>query len=499
MERVAMGGSRKVAAGVLSCQANEVLSASGAKALIVTRKLIAALEALRHPKAGLFVIPFLREQRTVWVMLGLCMVLGCLWPCSILSQTGRAVRHHKVAVEDPSSPPELTQAESAIEKKDYATAEPLLKKVVDRDPKNYAGWFDLGFLYNALGKSEDSISAYRKSVAAKPDVFESNLNLGLMLARAGQPDAEQFLRAATKLKPTAHEAEGRARAWSSLAHVIEGARPDEAIEAYRQAAALQPKDPEPHLAAGTLLEKQNHFADAEQEYKQAATIDPSSGDALAALANLYMRGHRLTDAEGILRKLVALHPNDASAHMQLGRMLAADGQNDSAIAELQSALKLDPKDSAARRDLADLYSSGKKYDQAEAQYRALIASNPNDAELHQGLGHALLQQRKFQEASQELVAAIKLKPHLSPAYWDLAVAANETKNYELAIKALDDRAKFAPEMPLSYFLRATAYDHLRSKKQAAENYRRFLEVADGRFPDQEWQARHRLIAIEPTK
>src|SRR5207245_77803 len=82
---------------------------------------------------------------------------------------------------------------------------------------NYAAWFDLGFLYNALGQSEDSISAYRKSVAAKPDVFESNLNLGLMLARAGQPGAEQFLRAATKLKPTAHEAEGRARAWLHLA------------------------------------------------------------------------------------------------------------------------------------------------------------------------------------------------------------------------------------------------------------------------------------------
>ncbi len=150
---------------------------------------------------------------------GLCLALVfCLAIAQVISaaQTGKAVRHHKVAVEDPSSPPELTQAESAIEKKDYATAEPLLKKVVERDGNNYAAWFDLGFLYNALGQSEDSISAYRKSVAAKPDVFESNLNLGLMLARAGQPDAEQFLRAATKLKPTAHEAEGRARAWLSL-------------------------------------------------------------------------------------------------------------------------------------------------------------------------------------------------------------------------------------------------------------------------------------------
>ncbi len=100
------------------------------------------------------------------------------------AQSGKTVRHHKVAVDDPSSPPELIQAESAIEKEDYATAEPLLKKVVAQDPDNFAAWFDLGFLYNALGKTEDSIAAYRKSVAAKPGVFESNLNLGLMLVKA---------------------------------------------------------------------------------------------------------------------------------------------------------------------------------------------------------------------------------------------------------------------------------------------------------------------------
>src|SRR5947208_14096254 len=93
-----------------------------------------------------------------------------------------------------------------------------------------------------------------------------------MLARAGQPSAEQFLRAATKLKPTAHEAEGRARAWLSRARAGEANKPDEAIEAYRQAAALEPKDPEPHLAAGALLEKQNQFANGEQENKKADRI-----------------------------------------------------------------------------------------------------------------------------------------------------------------------------------------------------------------------------------
>ena len=51
---------------------------------------------------------------------------------------------------------------------------------------------------------------------------------------------------------------------------------------------------------------------------------------------------------------------------------------------------------------------------------------------------------------------------------------------------------------MGFFLRATAYDHLRDFKDASTNYHQFLE-ADGKFPDQEWQARHRLIAIEPKK
>src|SRR5882762_4055920 len=135
--------------------------------------------------------------------------------------TGKVVRHHKIAENDPLFPPELTQAEGALEKKDYATAQPLLEKVVAANPANYQAWFDLGFLYNAQGKGDDSIAAYRKSVAAKPDVFEPNLNLGLMLAKANNPEAEQFLRAATKLKPTAQTEESLARAWLSLAHVIE--------------------------------------------------------------------------------------------------------------------------------------------------------------------------------------------------------------------------------------------------------------------------------------
>lgn len=426
----------------------------------------------------------------------LCVVFSGL---SQAQNTGKTIRHHKVTEQDPDFPPELTQAEASIEKKDYAAAEPLLQKVVSANPNNYQAWFDLGFVYHAMEKTDDSIAAYRKSVAAKADVFESNLNLGLSLATTRQPDAEVYLRAATKLKPTAHVDEGKFRAWLSLAHVIEASKPDEAIEAYHQAALLQPKDIEPHLSAGPLLEKQNRFADAEQEYKQVLILDPKSSDAMTGLVNLYMRGQRFPEAAKFLRELLALHPDDASAHMQLGRMLAAAGKNDDAIAELQSGLKLAPGDAGLQRDLADLYATTGKYDQAQVMYRFLLAANPDDADLHEGLGKAFIKQHKFPEAEKEFLAAVKLKSDFGAAYGDLAVAAEENKDYELAIRAADARAKFLPEIPMSFFLRASAYDHLRDYKNAAANYHRFLEMAGGKFPDQEWQARHRLIAIEPQK
>ena len=40
---------------------------------------------------------------------------------------------------------------------------------------------------------------------------------------------------------------------------------------------------------------------------------------------------------------------------------------------------------------------------------------------------------------------------------------------------------------------------MRDYKGAALNYHKFLEVANGGFPDQEWQARQRLIVMERKK
>lgn len=415
------------------------------------------------------------------------------------------VRRRRVPVEQPADPvysAALADAEVALESKDYPRAEKLLKQVLAANDKNYRAWFDLGSLYAATERKAEAIDALEKSIAAKPDVFESNLNLGLLLASSGQMEqAAAHLRKATSLRPSNKKTADQqlAQAWMALGRVLESTNPTEAIAAFRAASRQTPKDVEPHLAAAELLEKQKEFAEVEREYQQALQLQPNSSDAMTGLVNLYITQKRFGEAESLLGKRVAAEPANRGLRMQFARLRVANQQYDEAISEFSQILATNPQDLEAKRGLAGAAASAKKYDVAEKAYRELAQAEPGKAETHFALGALLMNQRKFPEAEPEFVQALKLDPKLADGYGNLAIVASENKHYELALKALEVRSQFVPDNAGTYFLRATCYDHLKDFKQASENYHKFLEVAEGKFPTQEWQARHRLIAIEPKK
>ena len=431
------------------------------------------------------------RRRSVWLLAGVLLLsLGAP------AQTGKTGTHRRIPSEEAVAARALAEAEAAIEKKQWAAAESALRGLVAKDAKNYRAWFDLGFVCNATDRHPEAIEAYRKSVAAKPDVFESNLNLGLLLTASGSAEAETFLRAATTLKPSEKPEQALARAWGVLGDVLKDKNPVEALAAYREAAKLDPKDARPHLAAGGLLERQNNRPAAEAEFLKARELEPNSTEALEALVRIYSRDKRWAEAEAALRQFLKAEPANAAARIQLGRTLIELGRKDEGVAELEAAAK-DSTDPAAERELAALYLEAKQYEPAALHYRSLLARDPRNAELHHALGIALTRQGKYAEAEAELAAAVNANPDLKEAYFDLAFAAQRNKDYSTTLRALDARTRFYPESAGTYFMRAITYDSLRDYKQAAQNYHQFLLLANGQFPDEEWKARHRLKAIEP--
>lgn len=389
----------------------------------------------------------------------------------------------------------LANAEVLLQKHQFEEAAVKLRAIISRSGDNPQAWFDLGFAESHLGDTAQAISAYRKATELRPKWFEANLNLGLALAGSGNAtDAAAVLKTAVTLHPTVGGNAVLSRAWSALAQVLEESQPQEALADYQKAADLDPTVSENFQAMGSLLQRGGDLSGAEQQYHRAALMGNSN--AVEQLIGLYVRQKRLPDAESWLRKYLETNPQNKPARLQLGKTLAAEGKTQEAIAALE--VGGGTSDPATMRELSVLYLDNKQYDKAAALLQRLAQKNPSDADLHYSYGDALLHQHNYAEAERELAHALQINPGLMDAYSDLAFAAGQNKHYELAIRVLDARARYLPETPGTYWLRATSYDNLRAYPRAIENYKLFLAASAGKSPDQEFQARHRLKALQPN-
>jgi tetratricopeptide (TPR) repeat protein len=390
---------------------------------------------------------------------------------------------------------DLKDAESLLQKEQFPQAEEKLQALTSQQSKNPQVWFDLGFAQSHQGKMSDAVASYKNAVEFDPKWFEAQKNLGLALAKSGDlAAAAAAFKIAVTLKPTVGGQPALVDAWLSLAQATEQIQPPESLAAYQKAAELDPANADAKLGIARMTERAGNPS-AEQEYLKLA--ESGNRESIEHLITLYIKQKRYADAETWLNKYMAANPQNTAAQLELGKLLAAEGKTQEAIAQVEPAYKAFPDPKTARL-LADLYLDGKQYPAAASLLQPLVARSPQDAQLHFNYGLALLHLLKYADAQAEFLKSVQLNPASPDAYLNLGYAAQENKNYELTIRALDARAKIQSETPATYFLRATAYDSLRMYKPAAANYKLFLEVAGGKFPDQEFQARHRLKAILPN-
>lgn len=430
-----------------------------------------------------------------YVPAGLLVILSAT---ALGQDTHRTVRHHPAA-ESKAASALLDQAEALLSKGDYITAVSLLQQMTAQDPTSYQAWYDLGYCHQALNQDAEALAAYKKSLEINPKIFETNLNVGLLLANSREQDqAISYLQAATRLQPASHPERSKEHAWLSLGKLQLVSKPADAELAFSEASKLVPADPEPYLLLGELYEDSGKLEAAAGEYHKALAGAQGEfrGNALRGLVNVSLQSKQYGEAEKSIREYLVTNPADSQAHLLLGRVLAAQGRNEEALDQLGGTNDSNPQ---VLREKAGLLMAVNRDAEALPIYKQLVQQLPSDAQLRYQYGLALMHQHNWPEAEEELLATIKLNPNLANAYGDMAIVASQNQHYDLALKALDIRTKLLGDNPGTYFLRATALDHMRRYPEATQNYKQFLAAANGKYPDEEWKARHRLITIEKLK
>ncbi len=394
---------------------------------------------------------------------------------------------------------EVAAAEASIVKSDWKAAAATLDLWLATHAADGRALFDAGYVADAQGRLDDAAAFYQRAVEANPTSFEARVSLGLLLARQGKlPEARPQLEAATTLDPGVAGPSAKARAWRALAEIDRASDPADASNDLMQALKLSPETPADTLLAASLADQAGQYDAAEKAYRRILAADPKSAPANAGLAHLLIARKQYSEAETMLRAALEQTPNDPALTAQLATVLAAQDKAE-ALPLIQGLHDAHPADAAITRMLAELLAQAGDAAGSDRLYVGLLAASPQDPELVLAHGQNLIRQLKYPEAFAAFNKAITLDPASGDAWSGLAFAASKVGQPSITLHALTMRSKYLPEAPSTYFLWATAYDTLHDKMAAATYYHHFLESSAGKFPDQEWQARQRLLLLESKK
>jgi tetratricopeptide (TPR) repeat protein len=400
--------------------------------------------------------------------------------------------------------PARAQANEALDKQDYPAALKLLTTLAEKNPADAHLLYDLAFTQEALDQTSNAEATYRRAIAADPAYFDPHLALGLLLARSGKlTDAHAELLKATTL--TTDNQALKARAYRALARLDQATNPAAASDDLLAALKISPETADDILLSGELAEASGDATAAELAYRRLLAVDPQNHDATAALTHLLLHQQKPDQAEALLTAALAKDPENPTLNAQLASLYEQQGKTAQAIPLAAKLHAAHPDDAALTRLLARLYSRNQQYDQAAPLYAALILRSPQDPTLLDDAADVQIHLKNFAEAESLLKrsvaqpAAFPTQDDLAQAASHLAFAASANNDPATTLQALEIRDRVLPQSPSSLFLSATAHDKLHHTKQATDLYKKFLSVANGQFPDEEWEARHRLLSLEHMK
>ena len=153
--------------------------------------------------------------------------------------------------------------------------------------------------------------------------------------------------------------------------------PDNAIELYRKALKLNPKNAVALTHWGGCLLEKGNAGEAKDFLVRAIALEPDLAGAHCTLGLVFRQQNQLKEARDSLREAVRHDPDYILAHLYLGIVSNQLGELDEAETHLRAVTRLDPRDSVGRYNLAVVLAQTEKADQAVAELVHTLRETPD--------------------------------------------------------------------------------------------------------------------------
>jgi tetratricopeptide (TPR) repeat protein len=281
----------------------------------------------------------------------------------------------------------------------------LLKKCSALADTIPAMWFEMGQVYDKLGKDKDELDAFRKFIQLDPENAEAAGKIGeLLIAKHKYNDAMMFLETANTLKPN------DPKYMVPLAQgYIQTDRSKDALDLLEKADKLKPEDETIKITLFDLYKSTGQSKKALDVMQQIVQKKRDNKTLLKYAEALYLSGTYAT-AESTIKDITATDPENIPALMLYGQIQSIQGKWDDAVETYKEISYINPNYAPAMYERAEVYLNQSKLPWAKTFYERALKADPNYALAELGLAKLAKVQKNMADYQLHLDKALKMDP-----------------------------------------------------------------------------------------
>ena len=320
-------------------------------------------------------------------------------------------------------------ARSMAAQADYAGAEQMYRKVIDKDKTYQYAYTELYRLFVFQHKPDDGEQVLRLAFQNNPKQY-GYLTL-LALHFYGQKKRDEMVGVLSQIKSHAKDFD---QAYLTVGDFyLRMGDGDQAIKEYKEGLAKDAKKKSTYQKRIIeVMMRQGKRSDAAEVNNQILKDDPNDNDARGLAATFMLDKGDVAKALAELQAVVTRAPDNPVAHYNLGRAHAARGEWEQARQQFAKAIELRPDYIMARLALAQLQVSRGEFEAALKTAEAVLAIDHNNINARLIQSAALMGERKFGDSRGMLDVMLKANPGSPDVLFQLGVVNLAESRYKEA-------------------------------------------------------------------
>uniref|UniRef100_A0A8C0T1M3 Transmembrane O-mannosyltransferase targeting cadherins 1 n=1 Tax=Canis lupus familiaris TaxID=9615 RepID=A0A8C0T1M3_CANLF len=301
--------------------------------------------------------------------------------------------------------PEFADAYSSLasllaEQERFKEAEEIYQAGIKNCPDSSDLHNNYGVFLVDTGSPEKAVAHYQQAIALSPSHHVAMVNLGRLYRSLGDNSAaEEWYKRALQVAR-------KAEILSPLgALYYNTGRYEEALQIYREAAALQPSQRELRLALAQVLAVMGQTKEAEKMTNHIVSEETGCLECYRLLSAIYSKQEHHDKALDVIDKALQLKPKDPKVVSELfftkGNQLREQNLLDKAFESYKAAVELNPDQAQAWMNMGGIQHIKGNYVSARAYYERALQLVPDSKLLQENLAKLDRLEKRLQEVREK--------------------------------------------------------------------------------------------------